>query len=124
MTGTVLLRIGGFVVTFVAMLGALGISLGQEPKDPLFRGRLPAHYGEIVTEAQRKQIYAIQEKYEKQLSSLEDQLEGLKKKRDVEIVAVLSDEQRAKLKRAQEAGAAKRKKASEKKVAEVKNAGK
>jgi hypothetical protein len=122
MSRAVLLRICGCVVTFAVVLNIVGLLTGQEPKDPLFRGRLPAHFGDIVTEAQRKQIYAVQEKYDKQISSLEDQLEALKKKREVEIKAVLSEEQRAKLKRVQEDSAAKRKKTSEKKVADAKAA--
>jgi len=98
----------------------LELTLGQEPKDPSFKGRLPPYYGEIVTEAQRQQIYAVQEKYEKQISALEDQLEALKKKRDAEIKAVLSEEQRTKLKRKQEEVATSRKKAAEKRAADAK----
>lgn len=50
---------------FITSLGLIVNSLltpliGQEPKDPSFRGRLPAYYGDIVTEAQRQQIYAVQ----------------------------------------------------------------
>ncbi len=103
-----------------AGLAVLGPTAGQEPKDPNFRGRLPAYYGELVTEAQRQQIYAVQEKYEKQISALEDQLEALKKKRETEIKAVLSEEQRAKLKRKQEEVATSRKKAAEKRAADAK----
>jgi hypothetical protein len=124
MRKVVLLKICALVVTFAAVLNIMGLVTGQEPKDPLFRGRLPAHYGDIVTEAQRKQIYAVQEKYDKQISSLEDQLASLKKKREVEIVAVLNEEQRAKLKRVKEDSAAKKKKTAEKKVADAKAAAK
>ena len=115
-------RIGRFVVLFAGVMNILSPSLAQEPKDPLFKGRLPPYYGDIVTEAQRRQIYAVQEKYEKQISSLKEQLDAAEKKRDVEIKAILSEEQRAKLKRAQEDGAAKRKKTAEKKAADAKAA--
>jgi hypothetical protein len=37
--------------------------LGQEAKQTKFRGRLPAHYGDIVSEAQRLQIYAVHTVY-------------------------------------------------------------
>jgi hypothetical protein len=124
MSKAVLVRACGFVVTLATMLSNCDTITGQEPKDPLFKGRLPAHFGDIVTETQRKQIYAVQEKYEKQISSLEDQLEALKKKRDVEIKAVLSEEQRAKVKKAQEDAATKRKKTAEKRIADAKAAAK
>jgi hypothetical protein len=121
MNKAMVLRICAFVVTFAAVLSNRGLITGQDqPKDPLFRGRLPAYYGEIVTEAQRRQIYAVQEKYEKQISPLKEQLSALEKKQEVEIKAILSEEQRAKLKRAQEDGAAKRKKTAEKKAADAK----
>lgn len=95
------------------------VGSGQETA---FKGRLPAYYGEIVTESQRQEIYGLQEKYEKQISALEDQLEALKKKRDAEIEKVLSADQKSKLKKAKEEGAAKRKKSAEKKAAEAKGA--
>jgi HD-like signal output (HDOD) protein len=104
-----------------AFFGMVCVGIGQETA---FKGRLPAYYGEIVTESQRQEIYGLQEKYEKQISALEDQLETLKKKRDVEIEKVLNADQRAKLKKAKEEGAAKRKKTAEKKAIEAKNASK
>lgn len=95
------------------------VGSGQEKT---FKGRLPAYYGEIVTELQRQEIYGLQEKYEKQISALEDQLEALKKKRDAEIEKVLNAEQKAKLKKAKDNGAANRKKTADKKAAEAKGA--
>jgi hypothetical protein len=91
---------------------AFTLALSQEPKEPSFRGRLPAHYGEIVTEAQRLQIYGIQEKYDKQISALTDQLQTLKKKRAAEIDAVLNDDQRSRLKKKQDESSAARTKGS------------
>jgi len=116
-------RTVAFRFTLVGVMGLAGLSLssGQEAK---FKGRLPAHYGDIVTEEQRQKIYEIQGKYAKQIDALEEQLEGLKNKRDAEIEKVLSGEQKAKLKKAQEDGAAKRKKTAEKKVMEAKGAAK
>lgn len=92
---------------------------GQESK---FKGRLPAHYGDIVTEAQRQQIYEIQGKYAKQIDALEEQLEALKDKQEAEIAKVLNAEQKTKLKKAQEDAATKRKKTAEKKVMDAQKA--
>jgi hypothetical protein len=118
---SVQLRIMSLVLV-MGLLGAFWPLPGQEPKEASFRGRLPPYYSDIVTEMQRQQIYAVQEKYEKLTSALEDQLESLKKKRDIEIIAVLNDDQKSKLKRAQEEAAAKRKKAAAKRAADSKTA--
>jgi hypothetical protein len=86
-----------------------GIAFCQDAAKPKFKGRLPAHYGDIVTEAQRLQIYAVQEKYATQIDALKAQLEVLETKRDKEIDAVLNADQKEKLKKAQKASAERRK---------------
>ena len=92
-------------------------SSGQEAKK--FKGRLPAYYGDIVTQEQREKIYQIQSLFAKQKETLEAQLNALKEKEEQEIENVLSAPQKAKLKQVQEEAAAKRKKkADEKKAAE------
>lgn len=72
--------------------------------------RLPNFYSDIVTDEQRKKIYEIQEKYEKQLNDLNEQLLALTKKQSDEIEAVLSDEQKSRIEEARTAAAGKRKK--------------
>ena len=52
MSRPIALKICGVMIGIAAACSGLGILAGQEPKDPSFRGRLPAYYGEIVTEAQ------------------------------------------------------------------------
>jgi DNA-binding protein H-NS len=95
------------------ILAAIGqLLLGQEAKDTKFRGRLPAHYGDIVSEAQRLQIYAVQEKYARQIDELKLKLELLESQRDREIENVLSAEQKARLKKVQDQAAAQRRKKS------------
>jgi hypothetical protein len=84
---------------------------GQDGKKKA-KGRLPAYYADLVSDTQKTQIYAIQEKYAQQIAALMEQLEALNDKRDAEIEAVLNADQRAKLKQAQQEGAAKRKKAT------------
>lgn len=92
---------------------------GQEAK---FKGRLPPYYGDIVTDEQRQQIYDIQGKYAKQKEALKAQLEALDEKEDAEVAKVLSAEQKAKLKKAQEDGSAKRKQTAAKKAMEAQKA--
>lgn len=65
------------------------------PKLPEFRGRLPNYYGRVVSQAQREEIYDIQRKYFYEIEELKAQLETLENKRDKQVAAVLSDEQRA-----------------------------
>ena len=85
------------------------------------RGRLPAYYAQIVDEGQRLRIYQIQANYHPQIESLLAQVEALTEKRDAEILAVLSPEQRQRLdtlvngaKANRAAKAAQKKKANEK----------
>ncbi|NLX57161.1 MAG: hypothetical protein GXY58_18800 [Planctomycetaceae bacterium] len=63
------------------------------------RGRLPAHYGKVVTDKQREQIYEIQAKFTEQIVKLQEQLTALAAKRDAEIEQVLTEEQRAEITR-------------------------
>jgi Spy/CpxP family protein refolding chaperone len=61
--------------------------------------RLPANYGKLgLTDAQKDKVYAIQDKYEKQVDELEAQLKAIKAKRESEVEAVLSAEQKKILK--------------------------
>lgn len=61
--------------------------------------RLPANYGKLgLTDAQKDKVYAIQEKFDKQIDDLEAQLKAAKAKRDSEIETVLSAEQKKILK--------------------------
>jgi Spy/CpxP family protein refolding chaperone len=67
------------------------------------RGRLPAGYGDLVTDEQRDRIYSIQGKYADQIAGLQKQLEDLRDKQTAEIEAVLTAEQKAKLAQARAA---------------------
>jgi hypothetical protein len=106
------------VVTLASALvvGINPLSIGQDAKKKA-KGRLPAYYAGIVTEAQRERIYAIQDKYAKQIADLEAQLGTLAKQRDGEIEKLLDADQRERVKKAQEEAAAKKKKAAEDKKA-------
>ncbi|MDA7950727.1 MAG: hypothetical protein MPJ24_04485 [Pirellulaceae bacterium] len=64
------------------------------PVPKQFRGRLPHYYNRLVTNEQRQNIYTIQRRYFQELSTLEAEIASLKKEREDEIEAVLTDEQR------------------------------
>jgi hypothetical protein len=112
------------LVYAAVMCGSVGFFLvqspltGQEAKEKKARGRLPAYYADIVTNDQKQKIYDLQSKYARQIEALNEQLEALERQRDGEIENVLTADQKEKLKKAREEGAAKRKKATaDKKVA-------
>jgi len=104
------------------ILSVAGFVIGQESSEKK-RPRLPRYFADIVSELQRVQIYAIQEAYSKKIAAVQEQLTALEKQRDAEIEGVLDAQQKARLKLAQEAAAAKRAKAAaEKKAADAKAA--
>lgn len=90
----------------------------SEKKAKASGDRLPAYYAKIgLSEAQRKSIYAIQNKFEAQIEELEKKIADLKSQQTAEIEAVLTDEQKKALAAAVEEG---KKKAAEKKKATAK----
>jgi hypothetical protein len=97
------------IVVFGLLWGPSHQSRAQEP---MAKGRLPPYFADIVTDEQRQQIYALQEKYARTLTSLQEQIAKLEKQRDAEIEAVLDAEQKKELKLSRERAAAKRKKAA------------
>lgn len=71
----------------------------SESKGDAKKGRLPTNYGKLgLTDPQKNKIYGIQASYDEQLNALEKQLEALKSKRDHEVEAVLTEDQRRILK--------------------------
>src|SRR6266576_7154907 len=105
------------VVASAAGFAIATTSIGQEAKDKKAKGKLPAYYADIVTESQRQQIYGVQEKYAKQISDLQAQLDAVTKQRDTEIENLLNADQKEKLKKARDDAAVKKKKAAEEKKA-------
>lgn len=68
------------------------------------KGRLPANYGKLgLTEPQKVKIYGIQGTYDDQLDELQAKIDALKAKRDQEVEAVLTEDQRKILKNLVEA---------------------
>lgn len=74
------------------------------------KGRLPAYYKDIVDEKQKAKIYEIQADFSAKIDALQEQLAKLNADRDAAVEAVLSPEQKDKLKKAKDEAAAKRKK--------------
>jgi colicin import membrane protein len=110
------------------VVGNSPTSIGQEKEKSgtkeKKKGRLPAYYGDLsVTDAQRQQIYAVQESFAKKIDVLQQQVDALQKERDTAIEALLDAQQKAKLATARaEAAAKKAKAAAEKKAADAKAA--
>jgi TolA-binding protein len=92
------------VVALVAGVGSVtwvASSIGQESETPTTlqvgddeAGRLPPGYTIVVTDAQRSRIYAIQDSYSAQIADLQKQITQIEGKRDLEIAALLDDEQK------------------------------
>ena len=71
----------------------------QEPvKRASPRGRLPAHYKDLVSPDQKEEIYAIQGKYNGEIAELEAKIDKLKEQRDAEVERVLTPKQQERLK--------------------------
>src|SRR5262245_40007475 len=87
----------------VASLSTIGQEAKKDKAKPAAKekakGRLPAYFKDVVTDEQRDQIYAIQAKYEKQISDLRSQLDAVQDKQMAEIEGLLSAEQKEKLKK-------------------------
>jgi len=60
--------------------------------------RLPPYFRDVVTDDQRAEVYAIQDKYKTEIDALQKQLLALLKKQRAEMNAVLTPEQRAAVK--------------------------
>jgi hypothetical protein len=97
------------------------LSVGQEKaaEKKKAKGKLPAYYADVVSDEQKEKIYAVQAKYAKEISDLNQQLAAVAKKQNEEIEALLTDEQKEKIDKARaDAVAKKKRKAAEKKAAE------
>lgn len=111
------------LVTGLMALVVCGFAGAQEAKKTTGKkdaaekvtGRLPNNYGRLgLSDAQRQKIYGIQAKYQEQLEALTKQLEELRQRRDAEIEAVLTAEQKTKLQELQAETAKKKSSAKDK----------
>lgn len=70
----------------------------QKALEAKLRGQLPPYWGKIgLSEEQKQKIYQIQSKYNSEIARLEAQVKELRSKRDQEMRAVLSEEQKKRL---------------------------
>ena len=91
----------------------------DEDEEPA--GRLPAYFKDVVDEAQRDKIYAIQAEYANRIDRLRQQLTALEDERDERIERVLTPQQQARVEAAREE--AKAKKAAKKAKGKIKQPG-
>jgi hypothetical protein len=82
----------------VAVISSLAAEAQAPQERTAPRGRLPAHYKDLVSPEQREEIYGIQGKYNAEIKALEAKIEKLKKDRDAEVERVLTPAQQARLK--------------------------
>ncbi|MEC9003217.1 MAG: hypothetical protein VX644_07570 [Planctomycetota bacterium] len=75
----------------------------DESRPTKLRGRLPAHFGKLVDEPQRQEIYQIQARYKDRIGKLQADLKSVTRQRDRAILAVLSPQQREELEELQQA---------------------
>lgn len=92
------------LTTLVAagLLLLLGIELLAQTKAKKPKGHLPPYYNQVVTDKQKDAIYTISNKYDAEIDKLETQIKDLKTRRDAEISALLTDEQKQRIKKLQE----------------------
>lgn len=117
------LVVAGGVILLALSVAAWSPITGQEGKAPAKakaerkepRGRLPAHYKDVVSPDQRAKIYEIQEKYAEQIEEVLAQLDQVRKQQTEEIEAVLTAEQKQKVAELKAASDGKRKKKESKK---------
>ena len=84
--------------------GAVDVTVAQEKGDsakPASRRsyrRLPNYYGQVgLSGTQKDEIYKIQTAAGEQIATLQTQIETLEKKRNDDVRAVLTDEQKSKV---------------------------
>ena len=75
--------------------------LKDEKPTRKFRGRLPAHYAQVVNEQQRQFIYSLQWRYQQEIRKYEEHLKKLAAHRDQRIYDVLTPMQKEQLSRLQ-----------------------
>ena len=92
-------------LSMVALLGGLLVLstgvIGQDKKDdqPVkAKGMLPQNWNKIgLSDDQKQAIYKIEGKYKREIDKLDAQIKELKGKRDKEMKAVLTEDQKKKL---------------------------
>jgi Spy/CpxP family protein refolding chaperone len=69
-------------------------------KDEKLKGFLPMYWKNLgLTESQKQQVYKVQADYKKKLEALEQQIEQLKEARRKDLEAILTEQQKAELRK-------------------------
>ena len=69
-------------------------------KDEKLKGFLPMYWKSLgLTESQKQQVYKVQAEYKKKLEALEQQIEQLKEARRKDLEAILTEQQKAELRK-------------------------
>ena len=94
----------------------------ESSKTEKLRGRLPAHFGKVVDESQRQEIYQIQARYKDRIGKLQADLKSVTRQRDRAILTVLSPQQLDELEKLQKAARERSKRATPSTATEAKPA--
>ena len=89
------------VATFAVTMSATGQDKKEDKKDPPTKivGVLPANWGKLgLSDDQKQQVYKLQKEYKDKIDVLEKQIKALKEEERMKREAVLTDEQKQKLK--------------------------
>lgn len=89
-----------FAFPMLVVLIAGGWLVGQDKVTTKYRGQLPANWGKLgLTDEQKQKIYEIQTKVREKTEELARQIRELKEKERKDMETVLTDEQKAALRK-------------------------
>jgi Spy/CpxP family protein refolding chaperone len=86
------------VLVMGSILVAQETKKAADPPAARVKGQLPQNWSKLgLTDQQKQKAYTIQAKYDKEIESLEAQLRELRQKERMELAAVLTEEQKKRL---------------------------
>jgi Spy/CpxP family protein refolding chaperone len=87
------------ILVLVAAFMLSGGLLGQDKTEPKVKGVLPPNWGKLgLTDEQKQKVYKTEADYKGKIADLEKQIAELKGKEKEDLLKVLTDEQRKRLK--------------------------
>jgi len=87
------------LLVLVAAFVLSGGLLGQDKTDPKIKGVLPPNWGKLgLTDEQKQKVYKLEADYKGKIADLQKQIDELKGKEKEDLLKVLSDEQKKRLK--------------------------
>jgi hypothetical protein len=86
-------------LAIVAGLLASGVLLGEQDTGTRFKGVLPPNWGKLgLSDKQKQDVYRIQTEFGEKIEALKVQIKQLEEQERAELVKVLTDEQKNRLK--------------------------